>query len=237
MGEAARLLGIDLELREEEQGRAVYDNKILEEKIEQQHTETIPKPSNKTRYNLKDSSSRFPLLVKPETIKVKQEQVETNEECQIQGNKLTRFKCQFCNKTLKNLISLRKHKHKKHPDCASRGDVLCTICSKFIHKKFLSRHVKKKHPGVVYDFNEKSLFEKHGNVCEDLKDDNNGLLCKFCSRMFKTRKSARRHKQIKHPNMKSPGDVSCGFCPQSVGRGQLNQHMKFKHPEEHSGRN
>ena len=229
VGEAARLLGIDLDMREEGQARGMYENRGLKEKLEQQPKQ---KETNQD-LSLNNMSAGFPLVVK----QVKQEEFETNSEFQIQVNEVPRFKCQFCNKTSKNWLSLRKHKHKKHPGRASRGDLLCKICSKFINKKFLPRHVEKKHPGVVYDFSDKSGVDGYGNILKELNDDNNRLMCKFCSQMFKTRKTARTHKHLKHPNMKSPGDVSCGFCPLSVGKGQLDQHMKFKHPEEHNGMN
>ena len=56
--------------------------------------------------------------------------------------------------------------------------------------------------------------------------------CEFCSKAFSTKRSVRLHKQNKHPNNASAGDIACSFCSGLFNSKHMYKHIRKKHPEE-----
>jgi len=146
---------------------------------------------------------------------VKMEMVE--EQANIHTPSRSRLNCNFCTKTFKEQRALRRHERKKHAELA--GDISCTVCFKFFSRRAFISHMKSTHPKM--DFNLPNLPKKETMFS-----------CEFCAKIFTAKRILRKHKNNKHPELASKGDVACEICFKYIKKSFMKTHLQAKHANE-----
>merc|ERR1719153_180776 len=55
-------------------------------------------------------------------------------------------------------------------------------------------------------------------------------ICEFCNRKYSKKRNLRIHKNKKHPNQGSEGDIRCKYCPKQFNVFRMYRHVQAKHP-------
>ena len=127
-----------------------------------------------------------------------------------------RLNCKFCAKTFKEQRALRRHERKKHVELT--GGISCTVCFKIFSRRSFISHMKSTHPMINYDL-------------PNLPKKETRFSCEFCTKIFKSKRILRKHKNNKHPELASKGDVACEICFKYVKKSFMKTHIRAKHTD------
>jgi len=191
----------------------------MEEPVEEESAAEEESAEDPTMFDIREE--------KPSLGKVSRNRQKTNPE--------RPFTCQFCPKTFKKMKQARRHKQRAHPTSASKGDVACGFCPRFLKQNHMLKHVQVKHPEEVENMPTQTVVTKE----EDGNEASKGAKCNLCPKAFAGQDYLERHILVKHSGKpgKNDGDTvtewQCDQCQKYLGsRNALKNHMPIHMPEK-----
>ena len=214
MGQAARCLGVNLNLAGEDKIETPYQLTLPE-----LHVDANPPLSIQSKNSSSFSKCVQKVEMRGPSVKIEghiNEGYKKEATNQIDITSNTRFSCKVCHKSLKDENTLSYHKCQE----GKIYSVKCQFCDQtFLSKKKLANH----------------KFVKHRHIKQDKVVE--PPFCTVCEKVFCNTKYLRKHQRKAHQDMTKEGEVSCGFCFGFYKEAFLSYHINLKHLKKKTEQN